>query len=54
MPDESKGQIDWEVTLDREAIIRAMRGRRRKRKDQNNNNVVSTNPGDVGPAQETG
>jgi len=56
MPDESKGQIDWEVTFDREAITRAMtRGhRKRKANDQNNNNIVSSNPDGIGPAQETG
>jgi len=52
-PDESKGEIDWEVTLDREAIIRAMRGRRRKRKakDQSNDNIASLTPGDIDPAR---
>jgi len=54
MPDESQGQIDWEVTLDREGITRAMTARRRNRKTQNNNNIANANPGDIGPAQETG
>jgi hypothetical protein len=54
MPDEKQGEIDWEVTLDREAITRAMTRRPRKRKDQNNNNVAGFTPGDIGPARETG
>ena len=52
MPDESKGQIDWEVTLDRQAIIRAMtRTRRKRKKDQSNDNIASLTPGDIDPAR---
>jgi hypothetical protein len=41
------------MVLDREAINRAMKARRRKRKDQNDN-IASFRTGDIDPAQEAG